>query len=92
MVILVQKLQLVDPKHKSTLHVDTLPCRTKQLLLAASHMATQAHARAAEELYKAAGNGRENFQELVRLTSEARRQCEKARIALEKHRTDHGCM
>ena len=91
MVVSVPKLQVLEPKHKPALHVDGLPCGTKHLLLTASHMATQAYAGAAEELYKAAGNGRKNFQELVRLTADARRQCEKARIALEKHRTDHGC-
>ena len=73
MVVSVPKLQVFEPKHKPALHVDALPCRTKHLLLTASHMATQAYGAAAEELYKAAGNGRENFQDLVRLTAEARR-------------------
>ena len=91
MIVSVPKLPLVDPNHKPALHVDALPCRTQYLLLTASYMATQAYSGASEELYKAAGNGRKNFQELASLTADARRQCEKARIALEKHRTDHGC-
>jgi hypothetical protein len=91
MVVSVPKLQVLEPKHKPDLHVDALPCRTRHLLLTASYMATQAYAGAAEELYKAAGNGRKNFKELVRLTGEAHRQCDKARTALHTHRSEHSC-
>src|ERR1700674_3085987 len=36
MAVWVPKLQLVDPKHKTTLHVDALPCGTSHRRLAGS--------------------------------------------------------
>lgn len=91
MVVWLPKLHVIEPKHKPSFHVDALTCGTKYRLLTASFEATQAYGGAAEELYKAAGDCHKNFQALQNAANDAHLKCEKARIALHMHRTEHGC-
>jgi hypothetical protein len=67
-------------------------CEEKERLLAAYRIATQSFAAAVADLHAKTGTSLlVEYQQLQRLTDEARLKSEQARLAFEQHVTSHRC-
>ena len=68
------------------------PCEIRVRLISKLSAASEAHAKHATELSAIAGNrNHAAFRELKKLCAKTQRRFEAARVALAKHRQEHGC-